>query len=101
MTYKPLLPFLTIKPSGIEGLGLFTSAFIKADTELGITHVYDERFSNGYIRTPLGGFFNHSKEPNCMAYIDNDFIKLKTIRDINLNEELTAKYWMYSLGKIK
>ena len=34
-------------------------------TDLGMTHVYDERFEDNYIRLPLGGFFNHSEKPNC------------------------------------
>jgi len=45
-------------------------------TELGITHVKDERFSHGYIRTPLGGFFNHSKPQTVKLIYDGDFIKL-------------------------
>ena len=64
---------------------------------LGVTHVKDDRFQDGYIRTPLGGFFNHSDEPNCEAYEDGDLIKLKTIKEIEPGSELTATYWLYSL----
>jgi len=39
MTYRPLPKSLTIKPSGIEGLGLFATQDIKAGTQLGVTHI--------------------------------------------------------------
>ena len=99
MTYSPLPAFLKIQNSEVHGQGLFTNKDILADTELGITHVKDSRFQDGYVRTPLGGFFNHSEDPNCEAYIDKEFIKLKTIKDIKKNEELTAFYWLYNLGE--
>lgn len=97
-TYRPLPKSVTIKQSEIEGLGLFATEDIPAYTVLGIAHVYDEEFENRYIRTPLGGFFNHSEEPNCQAYMDGRFIMLKTIKDITRDDELTAKYWLYDLG---
>ena len=65
--FKPIPSYLTIKKSAIHGLGLFAIQEIKAGVELGISHVKDNRFLHGYIRTPLGGFFNHSSEPNCEA----------------------------------
>ena len=55
--YKPLPDSLTIKSSGIHGLGLYATTFIGAKTNLGITHVKDERFEDSYIRTALGSFF--------------------------------------------
>lgn len=97
MTYKPLPEFLYIGESDIEGSGLFTSKDLASGTVLGITHVKDTRFPNGYIRTPLGGFFNHSVTPNCRAYIEGDFIKLTTIEEIPAGGELSAFYWLYDL----
>ena len=97
MTYRPLPEFLYIGFSDIDGNGLFSKSYISKDTELGIAHVKDDRFESGYIRTPLGAFFNHSEDPNCEAYIQGDFIMLKTIKDIKPEEELTAFYWLYSL----
>ena len=99
MTYRPLPDCLEIKKSKLDGLGLFAKCKIEKDTELGITHVFDEEFENSYIRTPMGGFFNHSDDPNCKAYISGRFIKLKTIKNIGKGEELTAFYWLYSLKK--
>ena len=91
-TFEPLPFSLTIKESPIHGLGLFASKKIISKKELGITHVKDKRFSHGYIRTPLGGFFNHSVTPNCEAVYGGDFIKLSTIKNINLGDEITVDY---------
>ena len=98
MSYKPLPKNVGIDSSSIHGSGLFALEDIPNGYELGITHVADDRFENGYIRTPLGGFFNHSDDPNCEAYIDGDFIKLRTIRAISRGSELTAYYWLYNLN---
>ena len=47
--YRPLPPYLTIKPSSVEGLGLFAVEPIKKSTKLGVSHVADVHFINGYI----------------------------------------------------
>jgi len=91
-TFEPLPSSVTVKESNIHGLGLFAKEKILSQTELGITHIKDNRFSHGYIRTPLGGFFNHSKRPNCEAIYDGDYIKLITINNVNFDEELTVDY---------
>ena len=95
--YKPLPPEVTISESKIDGLGLFAACDIEENHEFGITHVENENFPDGYVRTPLGGFFNHSDDPNCEAYVWGSFIKLRAIRDIKEGEELTAKYWLYDI----
>ncbi len=95
VTYRPLPSYLTIKDSLIDGKGLFATADIDGDFVIGVTHVADARFPDGYIRTPLGGFFNHSTNPNCEVISENDFIKLKTIKNIKAGEELTATYTLY------
>ena len=75
--YRPLPDELTIKNSPIEGLGLFAAKDIKANSFIGITHIRDEQFENKYIRTPLGGFYNHSDNPNVQRMITNVLPKLK------------------------
>ena len=95
--YKPLDDRLTIKSSGIDGLGLFAEEEISVGENLGVSHVYDERFKNKFIRTPLGGFINHSDTPNIKAYIDADFRYIKTIRHIKAGEELTLEYNLYNV----
>ena len=99
-TFEPLASSLTIKSSTIHGLGLFATTEILSQTELGISHVKDDRFSHGYIRTPLGGFFNHSEKPNCEAVYDEDFIKIITLTNINSGDEITVDYTKHDWIKI-
>jgi len=94
-TYKPLPDCLTVSTSMIEGLGLFATKDILAGKVLGISHVKDDRFENNYIRTPLGGFYNHSSDPNCTHQIDEEFIRLVSTKKINKGDELTATYYLY------
>ena len=75
--YRPLPDGLIIKKSPIEGLGLYSTKDIKDNTFIGVTHIFDEKFENNYIRTPLGGFYNHSNEPNVQRMITNILPKLK------------------------
>ena len=91
-TFEPLPSSITIRESSIHGLGLFAIKNIAPKTELGISHIKDLRFTHGYIRTSLGGFFNHSDIPNCEAIYDGDFIILKTITTINSGDEITVDY---------
>ena len=63
--YNPLPKELTIKKSKIDGLGLFAIEDIPKETSLGMSHV---KVDGEYIRTPLGGFYNHSDDPNCKTY---------------------------------
>ena len=43
------------------------------------------------IRTPLGGFVNHSEEPNCKL-IGGSKLYLVPLRNIEQGEELTVYY---------
>ena len=61
--WRPLPDSITIKDSKIEGLGVFATQNIPENTDLGISHVYDERFPDNYIRLPLGAFINHHEMP--------------------------------------
>ena len=69
--YRPLPDGLTIKNSPIEGLGLFATTDIKVNSFIGVTHIRDEQFENKYIRTPLGGFYNHSNNPTVIRMVSN------------------------------
>ncbi len=98
--YKPLPDYLAIGPSSIHGAGIIAQDDIPKDIEIGISHVYDPNFQHEYIRTPLGGFMNHSDEPNCELIDDTentDYKKIKTIKKIESGKELTLKYSMYDL----
>ena len=87
--YRPLPKELTINNSPIEGLGLFALEKIKKNSYLGITHIRDEQFENKYIRTPLGGFYNHSNEPNIMRMVSDILPKLKFGELIDPNKTTT------------
>jgi SET domain-containing protein len=112
VTYRPLPESLTIKESSIEGLGLFATKEISKGTDLGISHISDVKFENGYIRTPIGAFVNHSDKPNCEFVREQEFdsfnppiakngsfIYLKTIKDISEGTELLVTYWLYQIKR--
>ena len=121
--YRPLPNGLTIKNSPIEGLGLFSTIDIKKNSFIGVTHIRDEQFENKYIRTPLGGFYNHSNNPTVIRMVTDVLPKLKfgdlvdpnantqKLKDgkndrenmfYNLNEKSDAKFmFMVSIKDIK
>ncbi len=98
--YNPLPEGLRIQKSEIQGFGLLTLLFLKKDTNLGLSHV---QINDELIRTPLGGFVNHSDDPNCekIKVHDKDYVKynLVTIKDIEGGDELTVKYTFYDIKK--
>ena len=116
--YKALHSDITIKKSRIHGLGLFAIKDILKDTVLGVSHIKDKdntgRYHKGYIRTPLGGFINHSTQPNCIkVHVRSNLspkhwpavkegeeassIAMRTSRDIKEGEELTVFYTLYKV----
>ena len=102
LMYKPLPDSLTIKTSKVDGLGLFAEEGIAQGTNLGMSHVEIE---DRIIRTPLGGFINHSGDANCVKVelrMTNGKWKYKkwnliTLRDIKEEEELTVRYTFYKI----
>lgn len=98
--YKPLPEYLAIGPSDIHGAGIFATDDIPKAIEMGISHVYDPEFKDNYIRTPLGGFINHSESPNC-ELIDRDenyhYKTVRTIKKIEAGNEITLKYSLYDI----
>ena len=94
--YRPLPNCLTIKESGIDGLGLFAKKDLDEGINLGVSHIFHIDFENGYIRTPLGGFINYSDNPNCKILMTPEGYNLLTSKKIKLGEELTLKYNLYN-----
>ena len=111
--YQPLPNSLTIQPSKVNGLGLFAKVDLSEDTDLGMSNL---ELGKLILRTPLGGFINHSSKPNCVKVkslmtrqqwnnradlpndkYDHNFTRwsLITIKDIKAGEELTLKYTWY------
>tara|TARA_B100000745_G_C20017732_1_gene345964 strand:+ start:283 stop:588 length:306 start_codon:yes stop_codon:yes gene_type:complete len=101
MAYRPLPDTLTVKKSPIEGLGVFALCDIALGTELGVAHVNIVDFPQDYCRTPLGGFYNHSDEPNCKLIDDHiGFLSVKrlvTIKDVKQGDEITCQYTLYKV----
>jgi len=100
--YNPLPDCIQIGPSSIHGYGLFANKDIPEDTVLGISHVYHDLFPDGWIRTPLGGYYNHSETPNCELVtnnMDEGFLTevklLQTIKNIKEGTELTCTYTIW------
>ena len=82
--YKPLPESVTIKKSGINGLGLFATEGIAQGTNLGMTHL---KMGEQIIRTPLGGFINHSNTPNVVK------VELRMFDEGNPTQPLNYKKW--------
>ena len=99
--YNPLPSGITVADSRIAGQGLFTTQRLVMGTPLGISHY---RIDGEYIRTPLGGFINHSDKPNCQRHqvrVKPGFDKwsIMTLEDIKEGSELTLKYKLYVPAK--
>ena len=105
--YRPLPDSLTIKQSGINGLGLFAQEGIAQGANLGMSHV---AIGSGIIRTPMGGFINHSDDANTVKVelkineTDDPLLKIATkkwnlvaLRNIKKGEELTVRYTFYDI----
>ena len=99
MAYKPLPDYLTIKKSPIAGLGLYAIKPIKEGTYIGMTHIAYIKAEHGMVRTPLGGFGNHSDTPNCFKLLmDPKTLWIGAKRDIEPGEELTWQYTLYNVN---
>ena len=105
--YRPLPNYLTIKTSKVNGLGLFALENITHGTNMGMSHI---KIADTIIRTPLGGFINHSNTPNCdkaeLRMTSEDLQghqyhykkwNLITGENIEKGEELTLRYTFYNV----
>ena len=94
--YRPLPDNLTVKESVVEGNGLFATDFIPCGTELGLSHI---EIDTEIIRTPIGGFYNHSWTPNAEKVQKGNRWYLVAIKDINVDEEVLVTYTFHKLAK--
>ena len=116
MKYQPLPKEVRLGFSNIHDIGIFAKQDIAEQTDLGMTHL---ELGKLILRTPLGGFMNHSNTPNCVKSsalltrqqwnhqndlpdekYNLDFKKwnLITIKNIKKGEELTLKYTFYKIN---
>ena len=89
--YKPLPDNLELKPSPIHGYGIFATAPISTGEMLGMSHIQSPEL----VRTPLGGYINHSMNPNCIRILEGNRWYLQAIADISVGEEITLMYKGY------
>ena len=92
--YRPLPDCLTIKSSNIEGLGLFATVDIEINTVFGVSHIL---YQDKPVRTPLGGFVNHSEDSNLKKILIDDKFYLLTKNSIKAGDELTLTYTLYNV----
>ncbi len=94
-SYRPLPASVTINNSKIDGLGLFAVQDIKEGTYLGETHFKIDE-NRDWMRTPLGGFINHSEQSNAEISLSEENIRgLTAKRNILKGEEITVLYTLY------
>ena len=91
VSYKPLPDNLELRPSEIHGYGVFALEDIPAGEMLGLSHINAPEL----IRTPLGGYINHSMNPNCIRILEGNRWYLQAIADISDGEEITLMYKGY------
>ena len=107
MKYLPLPKELRLGFSKIHDIGLFAKEKIKRGSNLGISHI---QIGKELFRTPLGGFINHSDDPNCTKSMfrvsnsadlslktDYKAWRLFTLDEIKEGEELTLTYTFYKI----
>jgi hypothetical protein len=79
-------PFeLDLRPSDIHGLGMFA----RDDIESGVV-ICVARKNN--MRSLAGRYINHAKTPNCIMIRDGSDLYVKSLCDINKNDEITVNY---------
>lgn len=94
-TYRPLPDIVHLDYSPIEGMGVFAKFDLDGKICIGITHIAPIKKDLGRQRTPLGGFINHSDNPNCFIVVETDWSRMYTVRPIMQGEELTVYYTGY------
>ena len=107
--FNPLPEELTLGESEIHDIGLFAKKDIKKGHDFGISHI---QLGKELYRTPLGGFINHSDNPNCTksmfritnandisTKMDYKAWRLFAIEDIESGDELTLTYTFYNIKK--
>ena len=82
--YKPLPDTLRLGFSDIHDIGIFAKEGIAQGTNLGMTQI---KVADHLIRTPLGGFLNHSEDANCTK------VELRMFNEDDPAKALNYKKW--------
>ena len=99
VNYRPLPPYLTVDVSSIDGHGITTLEPLPEGLVIGVARW--ELPGLDPIRTPLGGFVNHSPAPNCRmewraSVPDVTPVFLVTVQPVVAGDELTVRYTLDS-----
>jgi len=82
--------------SNIHGYGLIATENIKANTDVGLSHIgigiINERIVAGET-TDIGRFQNHSNTNNCVNKIVGKDLHMFTINDVKCGDELTINFY--------
>ena len=74
--------------SNIHGVGVFINEDIEKGQIIGVSHVEYE----GIWYMTTHGYYNHSKNPNCIIETKDNINLIIADKDIKRGEELTADY---------
>lgn len=82
--------------SNIHGHGLIATESIKANTDVGLSHIGIGLINNKVVAgeaTDIGNFQNHSNSPNCVNKIVGKDLHMHTTSDVKHGEELTINFY--------
>lgn len=74
-----------IKPSSLQGNGVFALRDFDAGEMIGTARIDDKR-------TPIGRYTNHSPDPNCEGFLCDNCTMVKAIKPIKAGEEILSDY---------
>lgn len=98
--FKPMPDDVELHISSIHGYGVFAKHDIPKGKILGLARIKVSWAEHGFVRTPLGGYINHSEDPNCLVKeLSEGVFYLITNSDISKSDELTVKYVLYDVNK--
>ena len=82
--------------SNIHGHGLIATENIKANTDVGLSHIGIGLINNKVVAgeaTDIGNFQNHSNSPNCVNKIVGKDLHMHTTSDVKHGEELAINFY--------
>lgn len=74
-----------LSDSELQGTGIFANKCFETNELIGIARIND-------LRTAIGRYANHSKNPNCKFEICDNLAQAIALRYINKDEEITVDY---------